>query len=482
MRAFLILFLLFCLVCSKSFARHGNFPIDSSHSSLPYDSIEDEKSNNVYVIIDDIKLSGNRITKDFIILREITFKKGETIALPHLYKELERSREQIYNTTLFVDDSVYISSQKGNVVSIKIVVKERWYLFPLPYFKLADRNFNTWWTEENRSLDRINYGIKFMEMNLTGRNDKLDLWLINGYTQQLTARYQIPYLDKALTKGLNIGVSYATQHEINYATGTDNKQLFYKEGDIAETSFRTDLSFTYRPNQRFKHIFRVSYNKEEISDSIFLLNQNFFLNNSTTMEFSDFTYTLQYTNADYNAYPTKGLLYEISLNGKHINNNINTGMVSAHAIGAFHLLKNTFVLLEGSAAISFPPQNYYSGLNMFGYGNFQMHGYEYYVVDGVGGLLGKIAIHQRLFKYVLKNPAPSKTHDRVPFIFYLKVYSDYGYCYNPYDNTSVLNNQLMRSWGVGLDIVSIYDFVFKIEWSINQLGIYGAYLHTRNDF
>jgi hypothetical protein len=28
----------------------------------------------------------------------------------------------------------------------------------------------------------------------------------------------------------------------------------------------------------------------------------------------------------------------------------------------------------------------------------------------------------------------------------------------------------MRSWGFGLDILSIYDFVFRIEYGFNQFG------------
>ena len=37
----------------------------------------------------------------------------------------------------------------------------------------------------------------------------------------------------------------------------------------------------------------------------------------------------------------------------------------------------------------------------------------------------------------------------------------------------------MYSYGFGLDIVSIYDFVFKIEYSFNQLGSQGFNVGTR---
>lgn len=63
----------------------------------------------------------------------------------------------------------------------------------MPYFRLIDRNFNQWWVEQKRSLERVNYGIKFTQNNISGRNDNLDIWLINGYTQQITLRYNLPF-------------------------------------------------------------------------------------------------------------------------------------------------------------------------------------------------------------------------------------------------------------------------------------------------
>jgi len=91
--------------------------------------------------------------------------------------------------------SVFLDSTQ---VVIKINVRERWYLFPIPYFRWVDRNFNQWWNEQNRSLDRVNYGINLRQSNVTGNNDKLNAAFITGYTQQFSFRYQIPFIDKKL--------------------------------------------------------------------------------------------------------------------------------------------------------------------------------------------------------------------------------------------------------------------------------------------
>jgi hypothetical protein len=112
-----------------------------------------------------------------------------------------------------------------------------------------------------------------------------------------------------------------------------------------------------------------------------------------------------------------------------------------------------------------------------------MRGLEYNVVDGDMGAMLKSTIHQQALSFVVKNPFPSKTHDKIPFRIYLKAYGDLGYGYTRHPIASnTLNNTLLRTWGFGMDIVSIYDFVFKIEYSFNQLGRDGLYLQTRNDF
>ncbi|MCW3088155.1 MAG: hypothetical protein JWQ78_1541, partial [Sediminibacterium sp.] len=147
------------------------------------------------------------------------------------------------------------------------------------------------------------------------------------------------------------------------------------------------------------------------------------------------------------------------------------------------LSRTAFMHFEGLGMIKLPFTDYFVNQRLFGYGYFQMRGLEYNVVDGVAGASLKTTLHKEVFSFILRNPFPSKTHDRIPIRFFLKTYTDLGYSYAPNPRASnTLNNTLLRTWGLGMDIVSIYDFVFKIEYSFNQLGRDGLYLQTRNDF
>lgn len=454
---------------------------DSVPSLLISDSAK--QTVNANVVIGGVIVSGNKKTKERIIIRETTFKKGDILSAVELAKKITESRQLIYNTALFVDDSVYISHKIGNTVFINIDVKERWYFFPLPYFRMVDRNFNQWWVDENRSLDRVNYGIKFEQNNVSGQNDKLNIWVIAGYSQQVTLRYDLPFIDKALTKGFNIGFTYARQREINYATSSENKQLFFKlSDDYIRSVTRYDLTYSYRPDQKIRHYFRVSYNNEWIADTVLKINPGFYPNNLTNIKYVDFGYYFRYYNVDYNAYPTNGFSGEAFVYKRGLDNITNLWQVGVHGLYAKTIFPKTFIHLEGAASIKFPFNNYFFSQPLFGYSYYQLRGMEYYVVDGMAALLGKFTLHRELFKYVYKNPIRSKTHDKIPFRFYAKIYSDFGYSYTPYTVNNIFNNTLLHTWGVGLDVVSIYDFVFRFEWSFNQLGNNGLYLHARNDF
>ena len=460
------------------FAQDTRMAADSGGLSLSEIIVQ----KNGPVIIGDILLSGNKRTKSFIALREVPFKKGDRLTQADLDNQLILAKQQLMNTSLFVDVTVYIAERKGNVLFIHIDMKERWYFFPLPYFRLVDRNFNQWWVEQKRSLERVNYGIKFTQNNVSGRNDNLDIWLINGYTQQITLRYNLPFFDKKLKQGFNVGVVSATQKEINYATG-DNKQLFYKQDEIAKKALRFDFTYSYRPDVKQRHYFRVSYNHESVADTVVKINPLYFPDHLTEIKFIDFNYQYKYYNVDYIPYPTKGFLMEGNLYRRGLDEVTGFWQLSGRAVYSVPLTKTSFFHFEGLAVAKAPFRNYFVNERLLGYGFYQMRGLEYNVVDGmIGGSL-KTTLHKEVVSFIFRNPFKSKTHDKIPFRIFLKAYGDLGYAYTPSPNiTNTLNNKLLRTWGFGMDIVSIYDFVFKIEYSFNQLGRDGLYLQTRNDF
>lgn len=439
--------------------------------------------SNSQLIVGAIHLSGNKRTRDFIIQREISISTNDQLTMPALLEQLQRTRDQLMNTLLFVDVMVYISAIKGNVADIQVEVKERWYFFPIPYFRLADRNFNQWWVDQKRSLDRVNYGLKFTQQNTTGRNDELNIWLITGYTRQFTVKYGLPFFDRKLRHGFSVGFSSVAQKEVNYATLQNKQQFFRLENAFARQTLKAELTYSYRPDVRSRHYVKVSYNDERIADTVAAINPLYYPANNTHIKYFDFTYQYRYVNVDYIAYPTKGFLFDGSLYRRDVAKDYGLWQLNLRAVYALPVTRKAFLHFEALATAKQPANDFFYNQRLIGYGFYQLRGLEYNVVDGLTGAALKTTFNRQIASFILRNPFKSKTHDKIPIRFFLKAYGDLGYAHARYPGvTNTLNNTLLRTCGVGMDIVSIYDFVLKIEYSFNQLGRDGLYLQTRNNF
>ena len=139
------------------------------------------------------------------------------------------------------------------------------------------------------------------------------------------------------------------------------------------------------------------------------------------------------------------------------------------------------VLLAG--AVKVPFKQPYFNQRLLGYSDFAMQGYEYYVVDGVAGGYGKATISREIlnFFFQVKRKKDDKPTN-IPFRVYAKTFVNAGYIYHPEPGLNTLSNRMLYSGGVGVDIITYFDFTFKLEWSFNLLGQNGIYLHRKSYF
>lgn len=473
-----ITFIIF-LICVYKFS---SAQIDSSTiTQLPADSVKVEDTSSLYIA--SISIYGNNKTKSFIIEREIPFKQGDYVLEKDIQRKLIIAREQLINTSLFLDVSVYIQKRYGQFVFITAYVKERWYIFPLPYFSLVDRNLNTWLVTYNHSLQRINYGVKFLHTNFSGRNDKLIIWLITGYSRQVSLKYERPFFDAKLHNGYNIFFNYTKQRELNYGTGL-SMQKFFKPDSLffLREGITAEADYVYRPALRTRHIFRLGYITENVADTIIKLNPGYLPKGRTKVGFPQIGYTLQYFRADYNAYPTKGFLGQAALSYRGFGSNINLTQLQVISSYTIPVLPNTQIQFKEGAMLSLPFNQPFYNKKMFGYGGIFMRGLEYYVVDGVAGVIGRATVQHKLLQFNLRLAPGKKQELDLPFTFYGKIYTDAGYAYDKNPGNSLLNNKMIYTWGLGFDMISFYDVVFKFDYSFNQFGESGLFIHVRTDF
>jgi outer membrane protein assembly factor BamA len=431
--------------------------------------------------ISAIEITGNKKTRAYVILRELPYKVGDSISRDSLVILNTIAQQQLVNTALFLEVNVNESELDSTNVTINVQLKERWYFFPLPYFRWVDRNFNQWWNEQNRSLDRVNYGINLRQGNVSGNNDKLTVGLISGYTQQSVVKYQIPFIDKKLKFGMGVGWAQFNQKEVNYTT-LNNKQVFLRTEEVIRKGYRANANLTYRPNLYERQALQVGFGNELISDSAFAVAPNFLPNHKKAYSYLDINWSYSKVRFDYNAYPTKGASTEIAL-FQRFSKESNLSAFQFRQVVAHPITPARFILAESLTIGRTMQQSNYSDRKLMGYGLMQMNGLEYYVVDGNAATLFKAAFHQRIGSYTVVNPLTKKFLPIVKYTFWIKAFTNLGYVYSQEKNKSnPLANSLLRTAGIGLDLISIYDFVLNMEYSINQLGDKGLYLHGGINF
>ncbi|MEP6513047.1 MAG: POTRA domain-containing protein [Parafilimonas sp.] len=447
-------------------------------------SVSSKTDTSSLIFIAGIALYGNKKTKPYIIEREIPFKQGDYVLRKDLKEKLLTAKHQIINTGLFLETIVSVENQFGDLVFISVSVKEKWYLYPLPYFKLADRNFNEWWVTHKASLSRVNYGIKFQYNNVSGRNDRTILWLISGYSRQIAFKYERPYIDKALKNGFNIYFNYSKQKEINFKTDSNtSKQVFIKlPADFIKQTTRVSADYVYRPAIKTRHIFRFAYMNERVDDSVLKANPAYFPQQNTHLSFPEISYILQYNNTDYYAYPTKGFQYEASLMQRGFTKDFN--LTQLQFTGSYTLPvapKSQFQFQLGTM-LKLPFSQPYYNKQLFGYGNIFLQGLEYYVIDGVAGAAGRFTARTQAVSFVLKSPSKVQKQIALPVRIFAKAYTNAGYAYNEEPGITFLNNRWLITGGFGADVVITYDIVFKFDYSFNQFGESGLFIHVRRDF
>lgn len=440
-----------------------------------------------YVYIDSITIEGNRKTLDKIILRELNFAPGDSLAVADLSKTLESREELIMNTGLFTRAHISFKNWEGatNKVHLHIAVEEGWYIYPVPVFELADRNFNVWWVEQKRALNRLNFGVEFTHLNLTGRRDNLKVTAKYGYTRQYIIGYRLPYINKKQTIGIAVEAAYAQNREINYAT-EGNKQVFFRDDDnFLLQRFRVGSGVTWRPGLRISHGFYLEYQQNRIGEIVVKeLNPDYFLNGRLLQRFFSFTYSFVYDDRDVRGYPLKGRAVYASVERDGIGFFSDRNALTLTAGYDQHWLFHPKWSLGIRTSAKYSPireQQPYNDNRALGFGRYNLHGYEYYIVDGLDMALTRWTLRYELFKKVMQlgKFVPIKAMRRMPLRLYFAINNDLAYANDPYRNSTInpLSNRWLWGGGVGLDFVLYYDKVARVEYSVNNRGEGGVFLH-----
>lgn len=435
-----------------------------------------------YVVINEVVLQGNDITKPSIIYRELTFAVGDTVYYDHLDDELRTSKENIQNTTLFNFVDIELIDGDDNAVTVVIKVTERWYVWPYPYLVYSDRNLNSWYEADDFS--RFSYGIDLEYKNFLGLKHSLKLTAIAGYNQNYGLSYDIPYLDKRQCLGLEFGGGYKRDKEAAYATVDNKVRYFNADDEFAKQTIYAFVKPYYRFGFRNRLFLSVEYNDTRFNDSLPSLNDDF-LNrlDDTRFQYLALSATFKNDFRDEQNYPLDGHYFEVLLqkNGLGIFKTEPDCFYGKITLDWYQPIKGRWYWASNvTAKMSSDSEVEYFLNQGLGYKNDYVRTYELYVVDAANFALMKnnlkFAILNPTTRYIpfIKNERFGKIH----FALYANIFFDCAYSWGvPENRLSPLDDKFIFGTGVGVDFVTYYDKVIRFEYGVNDMGETGLFIH-----
>lgn len=426
--------------------------------------------NNIFIV-------GNEKTQRNVILREMDIMLGKSYSWNDFTGMVNRDQIKIYNLQLFTNATITPLFIGPDEIELLVSVKERWYVIPSVIFSLADRNFSEWWINQGRDFSRVNYGLKLNHNNVAGRNEKLRVSGQLGFTQAFDLNYIKPYIDKEQLHGLSARFTYLSNKTISVRSA-NNRQVFYSnpEENVLRKSLNSSLTYSYRGSFYNFHYLIFGFNKTSIHEDVLEQNPNYFLHQALDLRYFYAAYNFKHDRRNSVAYATEGDLLIFGLNryGLFTNDDVNETELSVLA-NKYFPLNYKFHFVTGVSVSSYlSPTQPYTMIRGIGYNPDFIRGFEVNVIEGQQTLVHKNSLRYELFNinYDISAVMPIEEFSSFPIRAYLSANFDHGHVKdrNRLPENAALTNSYLYGYGLGLDLVTFYDQVFRFEYSINSQG------------
>lgn len=436
-------------------------------------------------------LEGNNKTREKVILRELDFVIGDSLELKNLDERFTKNRLQLLSTGLFNEAIINLKDYHVSdaTAKIEITLEENWYLFPVPIFELADRNFSVWLKEQGAKLNRTNYGVRLGHYNFTGNRDPLKIKVQFGYTRKYEVTYAYPYLYLDNKLGLAGSVFYSDNREIAYKT-EGNKTLFHKMEDERKllSRFRIGPELKYRPSVASFHSIRLEYHHNKINPFVATeLNPDYFLDGRTDLRFFYLEYDYNYDKRSYSQYPQGGYLIfgNLKKEGLGVFNDFNNLSLQIGFEKHKEITSNVIISTRHKAKTNLTRGRVAFANNTgLGWDSDIVSGYDLYVMDGTAYYITMNNIKWKFFDNNMNTVKwLPKQFRKMKLIAFLRLNADAAIVKEDnYADTNFLNNKWFYGGGPALDLIFFNNFLFSFEYSFNDLGERGLFINNTITF
>ncbi len=423
-----------------------------------------------------ILFAGNAVTKARTLRAELDFGEGDSLTVADLPARLEANRRRLYNLQLFHTVLAQASCGGTGRLTILFSVQERWYVIPTPILSIADPNFNRWLERPGAERwRRLDYGLHLTHTNFRGRAEQLTANLQLGFNRKYELFYEVPGFGRRRRVGLGFGISYYQSRNLDYITEYDRPKPLAEPEEDAYPIQRFYLTGGLRLRHTVQLIsaFDISYHRELISDYIYQLNPDYFLNR-TQREYLEASLSTSNNQRNTFAYPLTGQFMQVGLTYRQF---LNGGPAATPSFATARLRYARYLSLghklyyaigvAGQARL-LATHYAYADSRALGY-DALVRGYDAYVIEGRHyGLVQQGLSYRAWAPPPLRLPFVNNPKvNTLPLAVYLNIFADAGLAGGSLGRPELASNQLpgrlLASAGVGVHFVTYYDRVFCFE-------------------
>ncbi len=391
--------------------------------------------------VDSVVIAGNKQTKDFVILREMTLRP----AVPITRRAILYDQERIYSLRLFNQVRIAAIPTSPGKASIHVEVSERWYVFPFPVFGIRDRDWKKFF-----------FGLGILHSNFLGRNEKLYGVGVLGYDPSLSLLYRNPFLDVDGSAFLEARAAY---------NKVRNKSILAQDGTDNYDERHVSIGLTGGKRVGIEHTFWLSLGFEYVEVSQFLPGRTVSPNGRDRYPVASFGYS--YDTRDLGEYPSEGTYVGGAVTKYGVPSEYLDYVRYSFDLKQFIPLPASFVLGGRTygdfvAGGTVPPYSH----DYFGYGN-RIRGHFKEVVEGEELLAGTVELHYPIIgaHYVTVRKLPPE-FAVWRFGVTAALFADAGTVWMR--GTPLALNRFLKGYGAGIHFLLPYSFILRTEYALDE--------------
>jgi outer membrane protein assembly factor BamA len=388
---------------------------------------------------------GNDVTKEYIILREMSLKAGALLT----YEAIEYDINRIYSLRLFNRVDIQVVSDADSA-DLAVVVSERWYFYPYPIAGLRDHSWS-----------KIYYGLGLAHTNVGGRNVQFYAQGALGYDPFASLMYSNPLLVRDAEIFFTSRVSYnLTRNKSLVSQGTGAN--FDEEVVSGEVTLGKRLSLFSSVSTTLSYLqLTVSDNKAGRT-----------LSPDGTDRFPSLSLGYRFDTRDLAEYARRGTLVSVAVSKYGLPGKL----VDFQSVG-FDVRQ--FVPVSDYAGIvgrmfgSFSNGGTIPNYShvYFGYGD-KIRGHFKTTVEGEEIVGGKVEVHLPLIspRYIRFEEVPIEQFRTIRYALNVALFADAGNVW--YRTEPFAMNRFLSGFGAGLHLLISYSAVVRLEyaWSAQDLS------------